>query len=210
VEIKFVSSLIDVIYETVDAYVMSVLSINNLTGFNRAHGLRLDPHALCLYGCLLELRTEYMFAGTLNGSEVIIDNITKATSKNDKAKRYLASDVGNPVPLELLSVRSLEKGESAKCVLPIQAADLIAWEMRKMFHDHREWDFSAKDRSSLRAVRRAYEEFAKEYENRTGERPRFRKSLAKLRESPVLSPRGLFIDRERLEILHARHPEGWR
>jgi hypothetical protein len=82
VEAKFISDLVDVIYESVDACVMTVVSLKELKEFNGAKKLRIDPYAICMYGCLLAMREEYVLLNALQGSEVIVDAITKAPSSS--------------------------------------------------------------------------------------------------------------------------------
>jgi hypothetical protein len=208
-EADFVASLKEIIYESVGCCVQTTVVLDGLKEFNGSHRMRLDPYALGIYGCLLELRREYMSDVSFGGSEVVVDSFDKASSRVDKALAYLKSDTDNPIPLQVLSVRPLQPCESAKTILPLQAADLIAWEMRKLCEDHKDWDFSAGDRSSMHAIADSCGRYEREYMTKHGKLPRFRESMWALRESPSLKPHGLIIDRIILEKLNKRHPNGW-
>jgi hypothetical protein len=205
-EAEFLMSLRDIIYDTVDCGVQATVVLADLRAFNKEHRLRLDPYALGIYSCVLELMRKYAFSN----AEAVVDAFDNVHLRCGLALDYVKSDSEAPATFAPVAVVPIQSPWSFKTVLPLQAADLIAWEMRKFCEDHSDWDFSKDDRSSMRAVDKSYKQFAEAYRERHGRPPRVRKSLWALREDSVLAPQGPFLDRQRLEMLHARHPDGWR
>jgi hypothetical protein len=204
-EAEFMLRLRDVIYESVDFCTQTTVILTDLQSFNRDHTLAIDAYSLCLYGCLLMLKRKYHFPNL----EIIIDKFTSAHSRYEKAVGYAKSDTLEPMLYNPFSSNVLDGDESYKTLLPIQAADLVAWEMRKLCEDRNDWDFGKNGRAIDHPILDGYNRFYEEYVARHGKPPRERKSFLALREWPSLAPQGLILDRHNLDRLHARHANGW-
>ena len=201
-EADFMCRLRQAIYESVDFCTQTTVIMSDFQSFNRDNNITLDAYSLCLYGCLLMLKRKYY----LNKVEIIMDKFDFAHSRYEKALGYAKSDTLEPMIHNPFSSNVLGGDESFKTVLPIQAADLIAWEMRKICEDRKGWDFGNDERTTKSD---SYNLFYEEYVEKYGTLPRERKSFLALREWPPLAPQGLILNRHNLDQLHTRHANGW-
>jgi hypothetical protein len=71
--------------------------------------------------------------------EIIIDRIDKPHKRVGLAKEYSNTDTYANLKGDLLPILPIEKTDSFKTVLPIQAADFLAWELRKTSEDRKRW-----------------------------------------------------------------------
>jgi hypothetical protein len=203
-EIDFLAGLIEIIYESVDFCSQTTIKLEDLSAFNVRHSLQLDPYSLAIYGCLLIMRREYK----TEKIEIVLDRFNKSYSRFDLALRYARSDKKETLK-EPVSLIPLLDSESFKTILPLQAADFIAWEMRKLCEDRKEWEYSVEDRANRQIMMDSYNRWHERHTTKFGKPPRERKSFLALRESPVLSPQGLIFDEANLASLLSRHPDGW-
>jgi hypothetical protein len=185
-EADFMLRLRQVIYETIDFCTQTTIVLSDLVSFNKDTNLDLDAYSLCLYGCLLMLKRRFPFPRV----EIIMDKFSSAHSRYEIAVKYAQSDTLEPLLHNPFSAMVLGSDESFKNILPIQAADLIAWEMRKLCEDRKDWDFGNNDRMKKSD---GYNRFFEEYAEKHGKPPRERKSFLALREWPSLAPQGLFL-----------------
>jgi hypothetical protein len=205
-EAKFIGGLIGIIYDTADFCPESTVVLKDLSSFNKEHGLSIDPFALCLYGCMLMLKRRYSNNRPI---EVVIDQFDKDKARWDLAEEYAGLDSKEPIPLRTLRIRFLAKCETFRNILPLQAADLIAWEMHKLCEDQKGWKYSVEDRATHLAIQKSRQKYYEDYVNRKGVPPRQRKSMLALRNDPALAPQGIIFGRSNIEKLHKRHPNGW-
>jgi len=175
----------------------------DLNTFNQRHSLQLNPYALGLYGCLLEMRRKFL----TDEIEVIIDKFDKAHNIAALAKNYLVSDKGEYTGHDLFRITPFENEDSFKTVLPLQAADYIAWEKRKSHEDRVGFLYSDNDKKSGFKMKDAYQEWVAEHTAKNGSPPRERQNYMKAREWPP--PQGVLFDNFNLEQALQRHPNGW-
>jgi hypothetical protein len=124
---KFLRKLTKVIRDCELEYVAHVVNLRDLLRLNAEFSLSLDAEPLALYLCVLELEQSHPDEEI----ELIIDKLDKPQRLIDKTRAIAkhesrVDEVGRNVDL-----RALPKFASFKCVLPIQAADFIAYEALK-------------------------------------------------------------------------------
>lgn len=205
-EAAFMGGLIDAIFATVDFCPMGTIRLRELEQFNSDHSLNLDPYAVVIYGCLMELAAQHRWKEI----DVVFDKFDKAPSRVELAFEYARTDKYFPVDIwDLFTPTTLQKDESFKDIRQIQAADFVSWEMRRALEDRREWQFPSAGRNR-ESIAESYRQFVEVYVQKYGARPRERKTMGILRRgSPPLAPVGYIWDRVILEEAHKRHPNGW-
>jgi hypothetical protein len=185
----------------------TTILLEDLTRFNLDNGLNLSAPALGVYGCLLALQFQFP-----NGEiEAIFDKFEQAGSVLEKAKAYLHSDVSaQPEPGNkanpFLSIHPLERADSWRTILPMQAADWLSWEMRKTCIDTQPWIAQKGMNPSIDWVR-DFHKWASNFSEEKGRPFRNRKSFIALREANM--PQGHIWNYEQLGIVKERHPHGW-
>jgi hypothetical protein len=105
----------------------SILRLNDLDRFNAEKGQSLEPYPLAAYANMV-------WIGNANPKSVInltFDRTEQISSKLKKAKSYADSDRYYPGVANLIQLNPLNKGLTWRNVRPLQAADFIAWEIRK-------------------------------------------------------------------------------
>jgi hypothetical protein len=211
-EIGFMADLAEVIdSSSLELCPMTTIKLADLAVFNDKHGLDLDPHALAIYGCLVEMRRLYKWRPTLGAGdiEVVVDRIDKAQLRINRALEYARTDVESGTYVDTFAVIPVSDPEGFRKVLPLQAADFISWEMRKSCEDRKTWEYTAEERRDIHMLRRSYSDWAERHRAETGKPPRVRKSYKALRRVPVLAPQGYIWDEANLEAALERHPNGW-
>jgi len=100
----------------------------------------------------------------------------------------------------------LKKSESFKTVLPIRAADFMAWELRKAGSDRAGWVIPTEgDRDVVYA---AYHKWAAEFKSQKGREPITRKSAWAL--DKAIPQSGYLWDEINIRAAHEiRHKNGW-
>lgn len=181
--------------------------LDDLKRFNSDHDLELSAPALCVYGCLRALQ----WAFPRGEIEAIFDKFEAASPAIDLAKDYLQSDVSaQPQPGDrenpFLSIYSLEKQDSWRNILPLQAADWLSWEMRKTCIDTKPW-IEKKGHDQTVDWVHDFNKWAQRFYEENGRPFRNRKSFIALREANP--PQGHIWNYEQLESVKARHPYGW-
>jgi hypothetical protein len=105
----------------------SLIRLKDLRRFNKEKGLDIDPVSFALYGNLIELHANYPGKSI----EIVIDRVNSAPSRIEMAKTFAATDAFLPGCGEGVSIRALSGNDSFRNVLPMQAADFAAYELRK-------------------------------------------------------------------------------
>jgi hypothetical protein len=184
--------------------VTSTVKLPDLRKFNEDTGLQLDAYAFGLYGCIIDLREKYPDEQI----EIVIDKIDTPYKRAGLADQYARTDTYRDLKVDLLPIVPLKDSESFKNVLPIQAADFLAWELRKVSEDRKNWVPSDEARNSREGVNADYRQWAAEYEREHGRRPRQRKSGYALQDARL--PKGYIWDLHNIRAAHTvRHKNGW-
>jgi hypothetical protein len=201
-EATFFRDLAGVIARNIRYCASSIVRLPDLKQFNQDYGLKIGGYPLALYGCLIELRKECRDEDI----SIIVDKVPRGDV--DCAKRYAETDTWEDLKSSGLPIMPLEKSDSFKTVLPIQAADWWAWEVRKNEVDRLGWDISEEDRANLVSVYRAYSAWKPEFEAEHGREPRERKSAWSLYKAIPSS--GVSWDYANMKAgLKNRHKNGW-
>jgi hypothetical protein len=204
-EVTFFRRLVAVIKEHTKFCTQTTVILEDLDKFNLYHNLTLDAHSLAIYGCLLALQTTFP-----NGEmEVIFDKFEQACLRIATAENYLGSDVLAPLSRKqpFLSVYSLKKEDSWRTVLPLQAGDWIAWEMRKTCVDTLPW-IKKKGHDLNKDWVDDFHNWSQQFAQENDRQFRNRKSFIALRESNP--PRGFIWNYQQLGVLKDSHPYGWQ
>jgi hypothetical protein len=203
-ETEFLIDCIKTIQIAAEFCVSSTIRLADLEVFNSETGLALEPLALALYGCLVGLREEYPDAGI----EIFVDRMTKPHLTIDVAEQYARSDTYADLKVDNLLIAPLAKGDSFRNILPIQAADLMAYEVRKNCEERRTFDPPEQGRTDAHSLSLAYLQWKIEFQRKNGRPPRDRKSAQMLSAWPP--PRGHLWDYKLIKAAHLnRHKGGW-
>jgi len=112
----------------------AVVRIRDVAKFNTEKNRAIDPRALALYGCMQEIYSKYQGEAV----EIRLDNLQKPfkvlEAAYEYARRFMYDDIS-----QNLEIMPIQNGESFKTVLPMQAADFAAYEIRKFNEDDAEW-----------------------------------------------------------------------
>jgi hypothetical protein len=175
-----------------------------LRAFNAEDGLHLDAYAFALYACLIELRKGYPDQDI----EIVIDKVSKANKRIELARQYAEMDTYADLKSDGILILPLQKDESFKTVLPIQAADFMAWELRKLAEERKEFDPEDNTRISREAVNESYRKWALDFERIKNRKPRRRRSALGLEYATPQS--GYLWDLYNIRAAHLiRHKNGW-
>jgi hypothetical protein len=104
----------------------ALVRLDDLKRFNTDHQQNLQSIPLALYGCMTEVTAKEPPSTV----EIVLDKIDKPESRIAIAMEYAATDPKGDIG-EALKVLPLKRTDSFKDVLGIQAADFLAWEVRK-------------------------------------------------------------------------------
>lgn len=202
---EFIVSLVEAIYASTQLCPATTIKLADLAAFNKRHGLDLDPYALALYGALIEMRREFRNEHI----EVVVDRFERSMSRFELALEYAKTDVEEDHKTQMFTPVALQDDQSFRNILPLQAADFVAWEIRKSCEDRKMWKYTQEQRADPTKLRESYAEWTLEYFTKHKKFPRERRSFLALRESPLLTPRGFMWDEPNLEAALRRHPRGW-
>jgi hypothetical protein len=206
-EEAFFRSLVKVIRDHTKFCTQTTILLDDLKRFNADHGLRLNALALGVYGCLLALQFQFP-RGEI---EAIFDKFEQADRAIRLGKGYLQTDISAQAEPgdkydPFLSIYPLEKTESWRNILPMQAADWLSWEMRKTCIDTKPWIQLKGHEAKIDWVRN-FDGWAKSFAEEKGRPFRNRRSFIALREAN--QPQGFIWNYEQLGIVKDRHPHGW-
>jgi hypothetical protein len=195
-EAHFFGDLVQTIKDTMLCAVSASIRLRDLHVFNEREGLNLNAYAFGLYACIIELRTKF----PKDEIQIVVDKIAKPHKHIDLGKQYAETDTFEDLKADEIPITPLGKEESFKTILPIQAADFLAWEVRKYGNDRISWIPPDKgDKESFRADYRKWAEEAN---------PRLRKSAVYL--DRAVQHVGYVWDAFNINAAHTiRHKNGW-
>jgi hypothetical protein len=135
--IPFFQDLFMVIQSCVLNAFYSTVKEQDLNEFNAKYKASVDPYALATYAVILQIGRTYL--GEI--VEVVVDHATKVCSKLQLAKQYAKSDrrVDNIGITDKIQPIPLVETLNFIDVIEIQAADFLAWEMRKYHLVLQDW-----------------------------------------------------------------------
>jgi hypothetical protein len=197
-EREFIQNLIRIIWENAPISVAATVPLRTLRQFNAQHKLALDPYALCLYGCVLQIHQVCSAA-----ADVIIDKFYRHAHRAAIARDYCEADHFIGPDADKFTIIPLAKKDSWRDILPLQASDFCAGEVRRFRDARRSWKPTAEIRNDRDLIILSYRKWAKE------NNPRTRGSFGMLLHSALYKPQHLLLDEEHLEEVHKRHPKGW-
>ena len=198
---EFMAAAAQIIRESARGHVATTVLLDDFRAFNAAQGLDLDPYALAIYGCLFQLRSYH----PNDEIEIIIDTFDKSLSRTAKALEYAKSDTQDGLRPDLFIPVPLQKEDSWRTVLPLQAADLMAWETRK----YRRERSHLRPPMEIRGNRQAMHEWISAWEAEQEKKPRDRASFQALRQGIIFRPLHIVVDTYELNAVIVRHPNGW-
>jgi hypothetical protein len=105
----------------------ALIRLHDLGRFNAERNLEIDAVSLAIYACLIDI--EQKFDDQI--IELTIDRINNAYRRISLAEHYAASDTYYPNCGRNVQIRALKGNRTFRDVLPMQAADFGAWELRK-------------------------------------------------------------------------------
>ena len=200
----FLADCISVIQTGTEFAPSASIRLADLEAFNKESKLGLDPMALAIYGCLIELRNAY----PKDEIEVFLDNISKPYKRIETALNYARSDTWQDLKPNTLLLSALPDGGSFKTILPIQAADFSAWEIRKNCEERKTWNPAEEDRRHAGLLNASYLRWTIEFFQKFGRMPRQRMSAKMLSAWPP--PQGYLWDYANIKGAHVnRHKNGW-
>jgi hypothetical protein len=170
--IAFFKDLVEVIRKTGLRMISSGVWLPALSRFNEEKKLALEAYPLAAYACMGQVVQQY---GELD-SALTFDRVDKVDDKLQKARDYATSDPRGGF-FNHLTIAAL-KDVTARDVPAQQAADLLAWEVRKALLAMKEWQSEPdKPQSDRKEQWKHYVEWSKKT---TGHEPVLRKSLQNL------------------------------
>jgi hypothetical protein len=115
----------------------ATIVLRDVDRFNRETGLRLDPKALGIFGCALEVRQVFPNETV----ELLVDRMDRGELLVETAKKYGLTDSYYTALKNFPAFRVLPKGgaQSSRNTPGLQAADFLAWEARKNYELKRNW-----------------------------------------------------------------------
>jgi len=135
----FLDSLINIMQDTQLKGFVSIVILEDLHKFNNERKVNIDPLALNLFTCMAFAGQLYPKSANNLIVEMIIDKLEKNSLIIDKAIIYAQTDNLFKNDCKHIDVHPLHKELSYKNVIPIQAADFLAWEARKNITTIIEW-----------------------------------------------------------------------
>jgi hypothetical protein len=169
----------------------STVWLKDLDRFNRETGVWLEAFPLAAHACLSLIAQNYI--EHQQPITAVFDKIEKVQSKLKTAHSYLEGKTfAFPGLCENVASTWLPGPATSRDVPGLQAADLIAWEVRKAHFGMKEWQRSRSDGHATRwDAWQDYEAFSRD---KTGEDPKIRKSLGALISGDDLPGRSIVWD----------------
>ena len=132
--------------------IVSIVKLDDLNRFNKERNINVDALALNLFTCMI-------FAGQLFPKtkknkivEMIIDKLEKPSIVINKAREYAKTDLLFSDDCKHIDLHPLHPYLSYKDVIPIQAADFLAWEARKDIDTKTNWWAKYKDIEDIKKL----------------------------------------------------------
>ena len=112
----------------------SVVVLDDIKRLRHERTINIQAKPIAIYTSLIELRALY----PRDELEVVLDRTNDAAASVADAEKYAAS---HPVPIEFPTFTILSKSGPcrSKSMPPLQAADFLAWEIRKEYELKRQW-----------------------------------------------------------------------
>lgn len=137
---RFLKELTNAIGEVNLYGVGTTIRIPDLHRFNRDKDRNIGAFELGVYGCLLDVAAKI----PEEPLELVFDRFPKIYKKLAAVEDYASTDPLYPNCHKRVGIIPLPEPLSFKTVPGIQAADFLAWEMRKSCENKREW-FEARE-----------------------------------------------------------------
>jgi hypothetical protein len=151
--------------------ITSAVWVKDVERFNSEKGLILEPYPLAAYSCMSQIALKH---GDVPVTAVF-DRVEKVDDKLRKARLYADTDRhAYPGLCNLVTSIPLEAGLTSRTVPALQAADLIAWEVRKALFKMKPWQLSDRPLAAREEQWQHYLEWTRES---SGQDPFLRKSL---------------------------------
>ncbi len=112
----------------------AVIRLPDLQRFNRERSHELEALPLALYACMNDIYV----ADPWREVDITLDRFDKPNLVLAKAKEYAATHWSDDVS-QMMTCHPLKNAESFRNMLPLQAADFIAYEIKKNIESRREW-----------------------------------------------------------------------
>jgi Protein of unknown function (DUF3800) len=130
---KFIKSLVDAIASSGLKGYPATIRLNDLRRFNSERKTSIEALPLAMYLCLLHIQYEH----PSDLVEIVFDKLDKPSVFTDEVHRFATTHHGinSDRMINVLDGKDLNSGN----VLPIQAADFLAWEARKHHTRISEW-----------------------------------------------------------------------
>jgi hypothetical protein len=132
--VRVLTSLIRTIKDCGLAGFGAVIRLPDLRRFNLERGRNLEARPLALYVCMNDMYVEDPWREI----EIILDKFVKPHSVIEKAEAYAASHWSDDVSQNSTCL-PIKNGESYRSVVALQAADFIAYEIKKNVESRRGW-----------------------------------------------------------------------
>jgi len=204
--LNFMLDAVSAIGDHLHTCVSATLSIADFEAFVDRHSLDLDPLSVVTYGCIKMMRRYY----SQEPIEIILDRFDRSTLRAAKALDYASTDTSADLMVHKITPIPLQDEESFKTVLPLQAADFIAWEVRKSFEDRKGFTYTTKDKGLGRQhMSESYLQWVSEQQKLLGSPPRERRSYMALRKAIGAGPICVLFDEFNLEQMLRCHSNGW-
>ena len=116
----------------------SSVIVADLERFNSENGLGISAYSFALFGAMVEFFRIFPDVH----AEMVIDHFSKVETHIEAAKSYIRNDNYCPANRDKLKktlMIPLEEAFTFREILPIQAADFLAWEMRLSIHNKYGW-----------------------------------------------------------------------
>jgi hypothetical protein len=115
----------------------ATIVLRDVDRFNAEKGLRLDPKALAIFACALEVRQVF----PVETVELLVDRMDRGEQLVEMARKYGLTDSYYIALKNFPSFRVLPKGgaQGSRNTPGLQAADFLAWETRKNYELKRTW-----------------------------------------------------------------------
>jgi hypothetical protein len=97
-----------------------------------------------------------------------VDRFDLAHKRAGLAEQYARTDrlVGDRA--KVFSITPLPENKTFKDVLPLQAADFIAWELRELAEERKSWTYSSEEREQYRLLSQSYARWERQYREEQG------------------------------------------
>lgn len=186
--------------------VASTVWLKDLERFNREVGAGLQAYPLAAHACLSMIAEKY--DDPLQPIMAVFDRVEKVDSKLATARSYLVGETFMyPGLCDHIASTWLPAAATSRDVPGLQAADLIAWEVRKAHLSMKEWQNLRGDGHSDRWAQ--WRDFTAYTREKTGEDPQIRKSLDALISGDPKTMRTIVWDYMQLMDTHKARRGIW-